>query len=168
MLASLFARLTAASRKPSRGAALFAAAARLARDPALYRRGTVPDTLDGRFSALASVVALMLVRIEREGAGGADLSVALTERFVEAMDAEHRELGISDPALGKTVRKLVAGLGRRIEYWRAAVSGERSWAEATGESLSGGDPTWLAEHFRALHDRLGHASLSDLSAGTLP
>ena len=69
----------------------------------------MPDTLDGRFAVLATV--------DGDGhrpAGAATarrasaLSVALTERFIEVMESEHREIGIGDPALGKTVRKLVA------------------------------------------------------------
>ena len=35
----------------------------------------------------------------------------VTERFIEVMELEHRELGLGDPTLGKTVRKLV-GLAR--------------------------------------------------------
>ena len=49
-------------------------------------------------------------------------SVALTERFIEVMEREHRELGLGDPTLGKTVRKLVGALARRVELWRGAVA----------------------------------------------
>ena len=52
-------------------------------------------------------------------------SVALTERFIEVMEAEHREMGLGDPKLGRTVRKLVGSLARRIELWRAALRRRR-------------------------------------------
>ena len=104
MLTFLFRRLTAA---PSRGAELFLAATGLAREPHWYVEGNVPDTLDGRFAVLATVTALVLMRLESEGEPGDAMSVALTERFIHVMESEHRELGIGDPTLGKTVRKLV-------------------------------------------------------------
>ena len=42
------------------------------------------------------------------------LSPALTERFIEAMDAEHRQLGLNDPTLGKRVRSLVASIAAAV------------------------------------------------------
>ena len=135
MLGFLFRGLTA---DPQRGAALFDAVTTEARAPHWYVEGMVPDTIDGRFAALATMVALVLVRLE-EAAEAAEAgnaaSVALTERFVEVMESEHRQLGIGDPTLGKTVRKLVGSLGRRTALWRLAAAGERDWAEAARESL---------------------------------
>jgi cytochrome b pre-mRNA-processing protein 3 len=61
--------------------------------------------------------------------------VALTERFVEVMESEHRELGVGDPALGKTVRRLVGSLARRTEHWRIAVADPAAWTAATRDSL---------------------------------
>src|SRR5881628_3725227 len=129
MLSFLFRGLTA---EPARGAALFDTVTAEARCPSWYREGGVPDTLDGRFAVLATICALVLVRLERDGAAGNAASVALTERFIEVMESEHRELGLGDPTLGKTVRKLVGMLARRAELWRAAESG---WIEVTRESL---------------------------------
>lgn len=132
MLGFLFRGLTASA---SRGAALFEALTRKARERHWYVEGGVPDTIDGRFSVLSTVVAMALVRLEAEGAAGNELSVALTERFVEVMECEHRELGLGDPGLGKTVRKLVGMLSRRTGLWRSAWTGDVSWSEATRESL---------------------------------
>lgn len=132
MLSFLFRGLTA---EPARGAPLFESVTALARQPHWYVEGKVPDTLDGRFAVLSAIAALVLVRLERDGAAGDSASVALTERFIEVMESEHRELGLGDPTLGKTVRKLVGKLGRRTEMWRAATPRDASWAEATRESL---------------------------------
>ena len=134
MLTFLFPRLTSSS--PSRGSALFAALVGEARRPHWYVEGRVPDTLDGRFAVLATMVALASVRLERGGDAAQSEAVSLAERFVEAMDAEHRELGIGDPALGKTVRKLVGSLARRVELWRRAIDSDR-WDDAVTASLSG-------------------------------
>ncbi len=40
------------------------------RDPAWYREGGVPDTLDGRFDMMAAIMAIVLLRLEREGEAG--------------------------------------------------------------------------------------------------
>jgi cytochrome b pre-mRNA-processing protein 3 len=130
MMTFLFRGLTAEARG---AAALFDALTAEARKPHWYVEGAVPDTLDGRFAVLASVVALVLVRLERDGGEGDRLSVALTERFIHVMESEHRELGLGDPTLGKTVRKLVGMLARRTELWRHA--NDSSWTETTRESL---------------------------------
>ena len=120
MLRFLFPRLTA---EPERGAALFAWVTAQARAPHWYLDGAVEDTIDGRFAILATIAALVSVRLEQAGNPGAHASVALTERFIEVMEAEHREMGMGDPKLGRTVRKLVGALARRIELWSTAVAG---------------------------------------------
>jgi cytochrome b pre-mRNA-processing protein 3 len=132
MLGFLFRTLTA---EPSRGAALFAAVVAEARRPHWYIAGEMPDTLDGRFAVLATIAALATVRLEQLGVEGNAASVALTERFVEVMESEHRELGLGDPTLGRTVRKLVGSLSRRVGLWRAAIAGEREWTDVARESL---------------------------------
>jgi cytochrome b pre-mRNA-processing protein 3 len=132
MLDFLFRRLTA---EEPRGAKLFGEATKLAREPHWYIEGGVPDSLDGRFAVLATVVALILVRLEADGEAGNAVSVALTERFIEVMEAEHRELGLGDPTLGKTVRKLVGSLSRRTDLWRSAIGDRGEWQAAARESL---------------------------------
>ena len=166
MLSFLFRGLTA--ERPS-GAALFEAVTAEARRPVWYVEGAVPDTVDGRFGVLATIAALVLVRLEREGDAGNPASVALTERFIEVMESEHRELGLGDPTLGKTVRKLVGILAKRTELWRGA--GER-WVEAARESLYRTDVEAAAlEHsaakLRQWARRLEASSLDALEQGRI-
>jgi cytochrome b pre-mRNA-processing protein 3 len=136
MLKFLFRGLTA---DISSGTALFDALTAEARRPHWYVDGAVPDTLDGRFAVLATLTALTLVRFESDGDAGNRASVILTERFIEVMESEHRELGIGDPTLGRTVRKLVGMLARRTEQWRSACAGEADWLETARESLYKGE-----------------------------
>lgn len=167
MLGFLFRGLTA---EPARGAALFEALIAKARQVHWYLEGGVPDTLDGRFAILATVTALTLVRLESEGERGNRTAVALTERFIEVMESEHRELGLGDPTLGRTVRKLVGMLARRTELWRSACSGERNWSETTRESLYKEDvATGELEHsaaaLKGFSEWLAEGKLADLEEG---
>ena len=166
MLNFLFRGLTA---QAPRGAALFDAVTAEARRSSWYVEGAVPDTLDGRFAVLATIAAIILVRLEREGAAGDAASVALTERFIKVMESEHRELGLGDPTLGKTVRKLVGMLANRTVLWRNA---EADWVEATRESLYKGDVSEAAlQHSAdALRDwarRVGATPLAELEEGQI-
>jgi cytochrome b pre-mRNA-processing protein 3 len=136
MLGFLFRGLTAA---PARGARLFDAVTATAREPHWYVTGEVPDTLDGRFAMLATLTALTLVRLEQLGEAGIAQSVALTERFIEVMESEHRELGLGDRALGKTVRKLVGSLAGRTELWRSAVA-KADWRAGARQSVYKAEP----------------------------
>lgn len=168
MLSFLFRRLTA---EPETCAGLFEAVTAEARQPHWYVEGEVPDTLDGRFAVLATVMALVLVRLEAGERGNA-MSVALTERFIHVMESEHRELGLGDPTLGKTVRRLVGSLARRVELWRSAVSDGDDWTQAARASIYAAtvDPGAL-EHvnseLKGLWIELESADLDVLSQGKL-
>lgn len=132
MLSFLFPRLTP---RTSRGAALFEALVGEARRPHWFVEGQVPDTIDGRFAVLSTIVALATVRLDRGNDFARAAAVALAERFVEAMDAEHRQLGIGDPTVGKTVRKLVGVLDQRVDLWRRTLERGDAWDQAVSISL---------------------------------
>ena len=169
MLGFLFRGLTA--DRPS-GETLFDVLTAEARRPHWFVEGQVPDTLDGRFAVLATVVALVLVRLEGEGEAGDRASVALTERFIHVMESEHRELGLGDPTLGKTVRKLVGMLARRAELWRVACGGSEDWFETARQSLytNGVDAAALShsgEALKQLGSRIDAAPLAQLQRGEI-
>ena len=167
MLRFLFPGLT-----DVRGEALFDALVAEARAPHWFVEGQVPDSVDGRFAVLATVLGLATVRLEGGGDAARQASVALAERFVTAMDAEHRQMGVGDPALGKQVRKLVASLARRVEQWRRAVAGEAGWDETVAASPYGGDgeaagAPHSADSLRALWRRLEAAGDNALAEGKI-
>jgi cytochrome b pre-mRNA-processing protein 3 len=169
MLSFLFRGLTA---EANAGAPLFNLVTAKARQPHWYVEGNVPDTIDGRFAVLATIAALAIVRLEQQSEEGNRLSVALTERFIAVMESEHRELGLGDPTLGKTVRRLVGSLSRRTGLWRLAVEGERDWPEAARASLykegvSAGSLTHVSQSLEVLWAALNHASFEDLAEGRL-
>ena len=169
MLRFLFPRLTPA---PQRGEALFAAVTARAREPHWYVEGQVPDTLDGRFRMLATLAALVIARLEQLGKAGDAASVSLTERFIEVMESEHRELGLGDPALGRTVRKLVGSLARRVEIWRNAVEAPDESNAAPRDSVYRGEIApaaleYTAGQLRAFWNGLTKVELDAIMEGRL-
>jgi cytochrome b pre-mRNA-processing protein 3 len=170
MIRALFARLTGG---PSRGQPLFDLAVAEARQAHWFVEGEVPDTVNGRFAVLATIVALMTVRLEKEGEEGAHATVALTERMVETLDAELREMGLGDPTLGKQVRGLVGAVAGRVERWRALVGPDAGWTEEVRRSLyldeePGPNAVRHSESaLRTLWNRLTATSLEDLSHGRI-
>jgi cytochrome b pre-mRNA-processing protein 3 len=90
------------------------------REPGWYRDGEVPDTLDGRFDMIASILSLVLLRLEQEGEAARDQSVLLTEIFIDDMDGTLRQIGIGDYVVGKHVGRMMSALGGRLGAFRAA------------------------------------------------
>lgn len=170
MIRALFARLTGG---PSRGHALFDLAVAEARHTHWFVEGEVPDTVNGRFAVLATIVALLTVRLEKDGEDGAHATVALTERMVETLDAELREMGLGDPTLGKQVRGLVGAVAGRVERWRAIIASDADWTEEVERSLyldenPRADAVRYSESaLRALWQRMATTGLDDLSEGRM-
>ncbi len=106
-------------------ASLYAAVVAKAREPHWYLDGGAPDTLDGRFDMVAAVLAMVMLRIEAEPPGdmaAAALSTDLTERFVDDMDAQVRQIGFGDIVVGKHVGRMMGMLGGRLGAYRPAVA----------------------------------------------
>lgn len=106
-----------------------------ARQPHWYVEGAVPDTLEGRFAMLATLLALVDVRLESGGEQARLASVSLAECFIADMDAELRQLGTGDPVMSKKVGSLVGALGGRVGAWRRAIGGEESWPAVIARSV---------------------------------
>lgn len=106
-----------------------------ARSPHWYVEGRVPDTKEGRFSVLATLLAVTDLRLERGGDEARKASVGLAECFVHDMDSQLRQEGVGDPVMGKRVGSLVGALGGRVGAWRRAIEGEESWEAVASRSL---------------------------------
>lgn len=106
-----------------------------ARQPHWYLEGAAPDTMEGRFAVLATLLALTDIRLERGGDQAMKASVGLAECFVADMDSQLRQDGVGDPVMGKKVGGLVGALGGRVGAWRRAVDGEESWEAVASRSL---------------------------------
>lgn len=166
-------RLLRTNRAAPEGDALYRAIVAEARQSDWYLAGSVPDSVDGRFDTVALVLALVLIRLEREGDGARQFSADLTERFIADMDGSLRELGIGDPTVGKQVGKMVSALGGRLGAYRDALAGDEDLDAALtrnlyrGEAIEPAAVDWSARRTRTLAARIGKVPVADLRAGTL-
>jgi cytochrome b pre-mRNA-processing protein 3 len=157
------------------GAALYAAVVAKAREPHWYLNGGAPDTLDGRFDMVAAVLAMVMLRIEAEpqddGAAAA-LSTDLTERFVDDMDAQVRQIGFGDIVVGKHVGRMMGMLGGRLGAYRDGIAAgdvrqpliRNLWR---GEAPPADAATHVSDQLRALHAALASLPLAALREGRL-
>jgi cytochrome b pre-mRNA-processing protein 3 len=140
-----------------------------ARDKRWYRDLGVADTVEGRFDMITLVLAVVLLRIEREGDNAS--SVALTELFIDDMDSQLRQSGVGDLMVGKHVGKLMATLGGRIGALREALPlGDAKLAEAVGRNCSlveGTAPEPLASELLRFHAVIDRVPLETLLEGSL-
>lgn len=161
-------------RDRERMAPLYAAIVGAARDPAWYRDGGVPDTVDGRFDMVAAVLALVLLRLEAEGARARDETVLLTEAFVDDMEGSVRQLGTGDMMVGKQIGRMMGALGGRLGAFRAALDSGGDFAPAVIRNIFHEAPpspeavAFVSMRLEALHDRLQAAPAELILSGTLP
>ena len=141
----------------------------LSREPALYRDDGVADTVAGRFDMITAVLAVILLRLERDGL--ADETALLTELFVADMDALLRETGVGDVVVGKHMGKLMSALGGRIGALREALaSGEAALEAALGRNVTmaeGQSTAALARRLRAFADKLAVLGEDEVLAGRI-
>lgn len=152
-------------------APLYAAAVAAARAEHWYLEGAVPDTLDGRFDMVVAIVAIVLMRLE-DDPEGVEPGIRLTERFVDDMDAQVRQIGFGDMVVGKHIGRMTAMLGGRLGAYRDGLA-HGTLDPALVRNLYRGDapdPKAVA-HVRdslvALRARLAGVSLEELVAGRL-
>jgi cytochrome b pre-mRNA-processing protein 3 len=168
---SVLARILGEAKERGRLRPLYDALVALARDPAWYREGGVPDTVTGRFHLVACVTALALLRLEAEEAKRE--SALLTEIFIADMDSSLRQIGIGDFVVGKHVGRLVGALGGRLGAFREAMAGEADFEAAVARNVfpegaqSPADLAFVAARLRALHGQLARIPLDRLLAGAL-
>jgi len=138
--------------------ALYEQVVALGRAPHWYVDGGVPDTLDGRFDAISAVLCVVLTRLEGEPVSVAG-ATRLTERFIDDMDAQLRQIGIGDLVVGKEMGRAMAMLGGRLGAYRDGLA-EGDLDGALKRNLYRGEPPspaaldHAAAELRLLRDRL--------------
>lgn len=129
-------------RKPEDAfaAALYTRTAERARAPELFEACGVPDTLDGRFDALALHAALTIDRLRREPDGEA-LAQAFFDAMFRHLDLTLREIGVQDLGVGRRIKIMAEGLHGRALAYREAIAGDPGQLlEALRRNAYGGRP----------------------------
>jgi cytochrome b pre-mRNA-processing protein 3 len=121
-------------------AAVYRRTAERARAPELFEACGIPDSLDGRFDALALHAALMIDRLRREPDGEA-LAQAFFDAMFHHLDLTLREIGVQDLGVGRRIKVMAEGLhGRALAYRAALAGGSPSLAEVLRRNAYGGNP----------------------------
>lgn len=115
--------------------ALFEAALKAARNPALYRDCGVPDTLDGRFDALLLHLWPIFRALENDNT----LSQQVYDFTFKRMELALRETGSGDLAVGRQVREMMKAFYGRLVTYNACES-DAEWHDALKRNLYGTAP----------------------------
>ena len=103
-----------------------------ARRPEFFQQLGVPDTVIGRFNAIALHVFLLLHRLKGESARADLFAQALFDHMFADMDRNLRELGVGDLSVGKKVKSLAKSFyGRTVAYERGLLAADNSDLEAS-------------------------------------
>jgi cytochrome b pre-mRNA-processing protein 3 len=168
---SLLARLFSSQPDPREALRpLWHRTVELSREPALYRDDGVADTVAGRFDMIAAILALVMLRLERDGM--AHENVWLTELFVADMDGQLRETGIGDLVVGKHMGKLMAALGGRLGAFREALASEdpavlEAALERNMTMAEGHGTASLARRLRSFAGNLADLESDEVLAGRI-
>ncbi|MBI3708878.1 MAG: hypothetical protein HY246_14555 [Proteobacteria bacterium] len=157
---------------------LYAAAVAQASRPEIYADWRVPDTVDGRFDAIALHVFLVLHRLKAEGAVAAGLAQELFDTMFADMDRSLREIGAGDLGVGRRVRAMAEGFYGRIAAYEAGLDGDAvALAAALRRNLYGGLAvrdalpefilTGLCSYIHANVALLAGQALADLAVGQI-
>lgn len=102
--------------------ALYNEIVKAAREPVLYEKAGVPDTLEGRVECIGLHAFCLFRRMSGE-ARWDEIGGALSDEIVSDFDRSLREMGIGDMTIGKKVKRLAQiFFGRFDAYW-GAVNG---------------------------------------------
>lgn len=156
-------------------AALYARTAERARAPYLFETCGIPDTLDGRFDALALQAALMIDRLQREPDGRA-LAQAFFDAMFRHLDLTLREIGVQDLGVGRRIKIMAEGFHGRALALRQALAdggtqqgGPQSLSEVLRRNAYGGTSPPASQHVEMLEayvraevERLANTSRRDL------
>jgi cytochrome b pre-mRNA-processing protein 3 len=79
------------------------------------------DSVEGRFELYTLHVVLLLRRFKGQGALAAEVSQALFDAYVRALDDALREMGVGDLSVGKKMRRLGEAFYGRVKSYDEAI-----------------------------------------------
>ena len=146
-----------------------------ARNPFFYADLLVPDTLDGRFDMVLLHLALLTQRLQQEGEQTQELRRALSEIFIQDMDQNLREMGVSDTGVSKRMKRMIQAYYGRLVHYEEALASPENLAETLRRNVYGTleeiDEVLvekLVHYMQQSHAALQAALYDELSPDTLP
>jgi cytochrome b pre-mRNA-processing protein 3 len=104
------------------GRRLYTAAVAQARAPLFYAEMGATDTVEGRFELYTLHVVLLLRRLRGQGGAAGEVSQALFDAYLRALDDALREMGVGDLSVGKKMRKLGEAFYGRVKNYEEAMA----------------------------------------------
>jgi cytochrome b pre-mRNA-processing protein 3 len=162
----MIARLFRKDPRKRSAEALYERIVAAARAPGLYLALGVPDTIEGRFEAVALHVILVLRRLRRLPGPAGDIAQELVDAFFRHMDASLRESGVGDMRVPKRMKELAGGFYGRAQAYDGPLDAKDAVALARalgvhvhGDEAQGGA---LARYALAADEELARHSLDGL------
>jgi cytochrome b pre-mRNA-processing protein 3 len=163
----------------TRGAALYLAAVAQARQPDFYAGLGVQDRIDARFELYTAHVLLLMLRLHDQGEEAREVSQAMYDAYLSALDDTLRELGVGDLSVAKKMRRLGATVYTRTRTFPEALKDGADPALLEGLvsravfPAEGADPQAepdprsrpLADYLRRAHRALGEQPLAQILRG---
>jgi cytochrome b pre-mRNA-processing protein 3 len=146
-----------------------------ARNPVFFRDMGVPDTIDGRFEMIALHAHLVMRRLKDLDVAGAKLAQAYFDAMFHDMDRNLRELGVSDMAVGKRMKKMLQGFYGRVAAYDKGLSSTdcEQLQAAIGRNVYGTVDTQqaslraMAKYANAVVDRLAGYDIAAFEKGAV-
>ena len=171
---SFLARIFGGKREREAYRPLYEWVVNAGRHPFWYVEGKVPDTIDGRFDIISALMALVLIRLERDEEQTRAASVLLAELFIDDMEGSVRQIGIGDLMVGKHVGRMMGALGGRLGAFRAAIAEGADFRAAVTRNIfhdappSGPAVDFVSARLQAFRQALEATPLGAILQGELP
>ena len=91
------------------------------RSEEIYSKFGINDTLEGRFDFIILHYSIILIKINSFGKEGEDIAQRLFDFFMEDIDKNLREIGVSDIKIGKEVKKMSSAVIGRYNAYNSAI-----------------------------------------------
>lgn len=145
-----------------------------ARSDFLFRDFGIPDTVMGRFDALAMHVYLVARRLRSESGNVFEtLNQDVFDLFVADVERALRQLGIGDTTVPKRKKKMIRSFYGQIEDFDGHISDkeaeklENAVKRRYLDEVEAGDSKALANYMLGLEEKLAAQSASDLLKGKI-
>jgi len=155
---------------------LYVAIVNQARQPFLFDKFGVPDTVDGRFDMISLHVFLILRKLNNDEYKVKGLSQSLFDTMFADMDRSLREMGAGDLGVGKRVKAMATAFYGRLSAYEKAMEREDSELLTgailrnvfRGEEIRKKDAEKISKYIHWFFLKLNHYSVEELILGKIP